>query len=86
MDLDDWRKKIDGLNAQMLKILNDRARCALAIAELKKRKMLPIHDPHRERRILESVLAENTGPLSDEAVRHIFECIMEEHRRLEEEA
>jgi chorismate mutase len=84
MELSDWRDRIDALNLQMLELLNERAKCAQAIAEIKKKKMLPIHDPLREKQVFDAVLARNQGPLSDEAVRRIFECIIAEHRRLEE--
>jgi chorismate mutase len=86
MELGDWRKRIDTLNLQLLELLNERARCALAIAELKKEKSLPVFDPVRENQVFESVLAENHGPLTDQAIRRIFECIIAEHRLLEESA
>lgn len=86
MELADWRKRIDDLNLQLLGLLNDRAGCALAIAELKKKKMLPVYDPLREKQVFDAVLSENRGPLSDDAIRRIFECIIAEHRRLEETA
>lgn len=84
MELADWRSRIDTLNLQLLELLNERAKCAQAIAELKKKKMLPIHDPLREKQVFEAVLGRNKGPLDDEAVRRIFACIIAEHRRLEE--
>jgi chorismate mutase-like protein len=84
MELSDWRGRIDALNQRLLELLNERARCAQAIAEIKKRKMLPVLDGERERQVIEAVLAGNTGPLPDDSVRRIFECIMAEHRRLEE--
>jgi chorismate mutase len=84
MELADWRKRIDTLNLQLLELLNERAKCAQAIAELKKKKMLPIYDPVREKQVFEAVLGRNEGPLSDESIRSIFECIIAEHRRLEE--
>ncbi|MEO6094355.1 MAG: chorismate mutase [Fibrobacteria bacterium] len=84
MELGDWRKRIDALNLQLLELLNERAKCAQAIAELKKKKMLPIYDPLREQQVFEAVLGKNDGPLTDEAIRRIFECIILEHRRLEE--
>ncbi|MDB5102761.1 MAG: chorismate mutase [Fibrobacteres bacterium] len=84
MELGDWRKRIDALNLQLLELLNERAKCAQAIAELKKKKMLPIYDPLREKQVFEAVLGQNKGPLPDEAIRRIFECIILEHRRLEE--
>lgn len=86
MELADWRGRIDELNLKLLEILSDRARCALAIAELKKKKMLPVLDATRERQVLDAVISRNPGPLSNDAVRRIFECIMAEHRGLEEGA
>ena len=84
MDLSDWRKRIDALNLQLVDLLNERAKCAVAIAEVKKKKMLPILDAEREQQVIEAVLAKNAGPLADDSIRRIFECIMAEHRRLEE--
>ncbi|MDB5047480.1 MAG: Chorismate mutase, type [Fibrobacteres bacterium] len=84
MELSDWRGRIDALNLQLLELLNERAKCAQAIAELKKKKMLPIYDPLREQQVFDAVLSRNAGPLSNEAIRRIFECIIAEHRRLEE--
>jgi len=86
MELSDWRSRIDALNLELVRILSERARCALAIAELKKKKMLPVLDAAREKQVLESVIARNPGPLKDDAIRRIFELIMAEHRRLEEGA
>ena len=83
MDLSDWRQRIDALNLQLVDLLNERAKCAVAIAELKK-KMLPILDAEREQQVIGAVLSKNSGPLTDESIRRIFECIMAEHRRLEE--
>jgi chorismate mutase len=84
MELSDWRKRIDALNLQLLELLNERAQCAQGIAEIKKQKMLPVLDGERERQVIETMLSRNTGPLSDDSVRRIFECIIAEHRRLEE--
>ncbi len=84
MELEDWRKKIDALNIQLVEILNQRARCALGIAKLKKNLHLPIHDPKRESEVLANVLKHSQGPLSDAAFTRIFSAIMEEHRKLED--
>lgn len=84
MELSDWRARIDGLNQQLLELLNERAKCAQAIAELKKKKMLPVYDPLREKQVFEAVLGMNNGPLPDDSIRRIFESIIVEHRRLEE--
>ncbi len=84
MDLDGWRGRIDALNEKLVELLHERARCALAIAALKKEMGLPIHDPQRERAVLENVVQHGRGPLPDDALRRIFACIMEEHRKLED--
>ncbi len=84
MELSDWRIRIDGLNQQLLELLNERAKCAQAIAELKKKKMLPVYDPLREKQVFDAVLRMNQGPQPDESIQRIFECIIVEHRRLEE--
>lgn len=84
MDLADWRGRIDELNLELVALLSRRAECAVAIAELKKKKMLPVLDAVRERQVLDTVVARNPGPLPDESIRRIFECIMAEHRRLED--
>jgi chorismate mutase/prephenate dehydratase len=84
MDLDGWRGRIDALNAKLVDLLNERARCALEIAAFKSKNALPIHDPKRELEVLAKVVAHNAGPLTDEALQGIFRCIMLEHRKLEE--
>jgi chorismate mutase-like protein len=83
--LDDWRARIDALNAQLVDLLNERARCAEQIAEFKQKSGLPVYDSQREQEVLGKVTAHNRGPLSDAALHAIFNCIMEEHRRLQEE-
>jgi chorismate mutase len=83
--LDDWRSRIDALNARLVEILNDRARCAEQIAAFKAKQGLPVFDAQREKQVLDKVSAGNQGPLSDEALHRIFNCIMEEHRLLQEQ-
>lgn len=84
-NLDDWRVRIDALNAQLVGLLNERARCAEGIAAFKQRNGLPVFDAQREQAVLDKVSALNAGPLSDEALHRIFNCIMEEHRLLQEQ-
>jgi chorismate mutase-like protein len=82
--LDDWRARIDTLNARLVELLNERARCAQQIASFKQKAGLPVFDSQREKAVLDKVSAHNHGPLSNEALHRIFNCIMEEHRSLQE--
>ena len=81
--LADCRRKIDAIDIQLRDFLNRRARLAEQIRQTKDVIGLAVHQPQRESEILEKVTAENPGPLSDEAVRAIFRCIIQEIRELE---
>ena len=84
-DLDDWRKKIDALNKQILALLNERAECALAVGKIKRAAGMPLHAPDRETAILNRIKKMNGGPLSHEAAQRIFRQIIDESLRLEED-
>ncbi len=81
--LDDLRKRIDGLDDALVRLLNARAACALEIGRVKKELGLPIYQPTRETEVLGHVQDINPGPLDDGAVRRLFERIIDEARRLE---
>jgi len=74
---------IDDIDAQLVELLNQRSRCAIEIGKLKRAHQLPIYSPEREREVLERVRRLNRGPLDDEALRRVFERIIDESRRLE---
>jgi chorismate mutase-like protein len=79
----DWRKRIDEIDLQLVKLLNERSRCAVEIGHLKKALNLPAWQPQREAEILRNVENANPGPLGDAAVRRLFERIIDEARSLE---
>jgi chorismate mutase len=80
------RRRIDRLDGQLLRLLNRRARLALAIGRIKKRRKWPVYDARRETSVLRRVLSINPGPLSAAAVRHIFQAILTQCRRRERRA
>ncbi|MDA0708834.1 MAG: chorismate mutase [bacterium] len=84
-DLEGWRTQIDALNEQILKLLNARAECALAVGEIKRAEGLPLYAPDREMAVLDQIRSLNTGPLTHEAVLRIFKQIIDEALRLEED-
>ena len=85
-DLDGWRKHIDEIDQELVKLLNERSRCAVEIGHLKKQLHLPAWQPEREAEILRNVVKSNHGPLDDAAIRRLFERIIDEARALERHA
>ena len=83
MDIEYWRKEIDDIDAELLQLLNMRARLALKVGALKQAQDLPICDPDRERDVLQRLQEINSGPLDERAVGKVFRRIIRESRRLE---
>jgi chorismate mutase len=82
-ELEHWRKRIDEIDEQLLKLLNERAQCAVEIGHLKKNLKQSVWQPERELQILHHVEQSNPGPLGDAAIRRLFERIIDEARSLE---
>jgi chorismate mutase len=82
-DLDGWRRRINEIDQQLVKLLNERSQCAVEIGHLKRQLDLPAWQPQREAEILRNVVKSNAGPLDDAAIRRLFERIIDEARSLE---
>ena len=76
MNLDDWRSRINDLDNQILHLLNQRAKAALKIGDLKRRHDLPYYVPEREVEIVARLTAANPGPLPTETVRAVWREIL----------
>ena len=72
------RAEINAIDAELLRLLNNRVEIALKVGEVKKRDDVSLCDPNREQEVLERLCAENTGPLSEQNVTSIFQRIMDE--------
>ena len=81
--IDELRQQIDDIDEQLVELLSRRAACALAIGHEKKLAGLEVYQPSREAEVLSHVQRINKGPLDDEAVKRLFERIIDEARRLE---
>ncbi|MBI4429346.1 MAG: chorismate mutase [Ignavibacteriales bacterium] len=84
--IDKWRKKIDELDAELVKLLNERAKFAEEIGKLKSQIGLDAYSPEREEEIMENVAKQNPGPLSLQAIRRLYERIIDESRSVERSA
>ena len=83
MTIDDYRREINRLDSELLRIFNERASLALKIGEIKKELGLPVYDPEREKRIFQAMSGANRGPLENDAIIRLFERVIDESRRLE---
>ena len=81
--IEQLRRRIDELDEQIVKLLNARAECALAVGAEKKAGGIELYQPQRETEVLLHVQRVNRGPLDDAAVKRLFERIIDEARRLE---
>jgi len=86
MEIADWRKKIDELDEQIVKLISERAAAAVAIGKLKQETAAPIYEPNRERVVFAHVRDVNPGPLSGVQVQDIYERIMDVMRALQRPA
>jgi chorismate mutase len=89
--LADCRSRIDVVDRRLVALLNERTRIVEQIGRIKREMEMPIYEPKREDEVFANVVDGNSGPLSPEAVRRIFERIIDEMRvvqkkRMEEES
>jgi len=86
MSLSDWRRRIDEIDLQLVKLLNERSHCAIESGKLKEKAKVPLYQPDREKEVLQNAETANPGPLSDAAIRRLFERIIDEARAAERTA
>jgi len=70
------RQRIDEIDCQLVKLLNERAQCSLDIRKLKPQAHQGLYDPRREEEIFSKVAACNEGPLFGDDLREIYEAIL----------
>ena len=81
--LAECRRNIDRIDVQVLALLNERARVAEIIGSVKRDQGMPVYEPKREDQVYRNVLDNNHGPLPPDAVRRIFERVIDEMRTLQ---
>lgn len=83
--LSDIRREIDGIDDQLLVLLNQRARCAKTVADIKMAagEAECFHRPEREVEVLRRMMESNPGPLSKETIARFFREVMSECLALE---
>jgi chorismate mutase len=82
----DWRRRMDEIDKKLVELLNERCKCALEIGHIKQQNNIPLYQPNREKEVLSNAERNNQGPLSDDAIRRLFERIIDEARSAERRA
>jgi chorismate mutase len=85
MNIEDWRKKIDELDRNLVSLLSERARAAVEIGKLKRNTSMPIYEPDRERIVFANVQEVNPGPLPGRDLVRIYERIIDVMRNVQKE-
>ena len=81
--LDKFRVLVDDVDRRIVALLNERTRVVENIGRVKRQTSLPIYEPKREDQVFANISASNRGPLTEEAVRRIFERIIDEMRMIQ---
>ena len=81
--LGNLRERIDDIDTSLLDLLNQRALVVEEVGRIKKEHNLPIYQPHREEQVYAHVTAQSKGPLPPEAIRQVFEGIVDQMRKIQ---
>ena len=84
IELTELRKNIDKTDREIVALLNERAKYALKISEVKEKLGLPVYDGAREKKVLDMIEEANLGVIPGESIQRIFSLIIKETRELEE--
>lgn len=81
--LADLRVRIDVVDQQLLTLLNERAKLAQAVGEVKKIDGSPVFRPDREAQVIDRLKNRNPGPVLADSIAPIWREIMSACRSLE---
>lgn len=83
MSLQKLRSKIDRLDAELVRLLNERAELSLQVGSIKKATGISVFDPAREETLLQCIQKRNKGPLDHKGLRSIYHEILSSSRSLQ---
>jgi chorismate mutase len=81
--LDEFRVTIDEIDRRIVGLINERTRVVEEIGRVKREVQLPVYEPKREEQVFANISAANQGPVPTDAVRRIFERIIDEMRSIQ---
>ena len=77
------RDEIDAVDVRIVDLLNQRTRVVEEIGRIKRHLALPIYEPKREDEVYRNITECNSGPLPAEALKRVFERIIDEMRTVQ---
>ena len=83
--IDKFRDRIDRIDEELVRLLNERAGCALEIGQIKHSSSIEVYQPTREREVIDHVHAVSRGPISRMSLTRLFKQIIDETRRMEDD-
>ena len=84
-DLARCRERIDEIDIRLLNLLNERTAIVEEIGRIKQELRLAIYEPKREDQVFANVLSHNRGPIPPDALKRIFERIIDEMRKVQKD-
>lgn len=84
-EIAELRSRIDSLDTDLVRLLNERAEVAKEIGAFKHREGLPIYSPEREDHVLRKLVEKSPGPLTPESLKAIYREIMSASLALEKD-
>jgi len=81
--LEEYRLLVDDVDRRIVALLNERTGVVENIGRVKREAGLPIYEPKREDQVFANITSVNGGPLTESAVRRIFERIIDEMRTIQ---
>ena len=71
------RSRIDELDSELLKLLNERAKYVIKIGKIKQKEKKDVLVPLREKELLDRLRIVNKGPMTDAMVIYHFQQIID---------
>jgi chorismate mutase len=82
-DLARCREKIDEVDRRIVELLNERTAVVEEIGRIKQHLTLGIYEPKREEQVFQNIVEHNPGPLPNDAIKRVFERIIDEMRNVQ---
>ena len=81
--LDKLRGQVDGIDKQIVNLINKRTLGAVLIGRIKRSLGQPTYNPEREKEISKKIASYSKTPLTNEALERIYERIIDESRSIQ---